>query len=171
MPDGGRPYLSKLYNDNWMIEHGLLERPAPVPTVAEILLAKTVEEPGIPSFVAVGAEQRVSEAINLLQRYSISQLPVTRVQANGDLSSVGDIVGSIQERELLDRIFREGPDALEMAVGDVMAEPLCVIRAEQRVDQIIGDLQAQPAVVVADGDRPTGVITRSDLLEYLAHRR
>jgi cystathionine beta-synthase len=139
--------------------------------VAEILLAKTVEEPGIPSFVAVGAEQRVSEAINLLQRYSISQLPVTRVQANGDLSSVGDIVGSIQERELLDRIFREGPDALEMAVGDVMAEPLCVIRAEQRVDQIIGDLQAQPAVVVADGDRPTGVITRSDLLEYLAHRR
>src|SRR3954469_4305993 len=171
MPDGGRPYLSKLYNDNWMIEHGLLERPAPVPTVSEILLAKTVEEPGIPSLVAVGAEQRVSEAINLLQRYSISQLPVTRGHANGDLQSVGDIVGSIQERELLDRIFREGPDALEMAVGVVMAAPLCVIRSEQRVDQIIGDLQAQPAVVVADGDRPTGVITRSDLLEYLAHRR
>src|SRR5262249_19487805 len=82
MPDGGRPYLSKLYNDNWMIEHGLLAQPGPVPTVAEILQAKGVEEPGIPSFVAVGSEQRVSEAINLLQRYSISQLPVVRGAAN-----------------------------------------------------------------------------------------
>src|SRR4051794_24003668 len=171
LPDGGRPYLSKVYNDTWMIEHGLLAAPRPVPTVGEILLAKGVEEPGIPSFVSVGAEQRVSEAINLLQRYSISQLPVVRGAANGALTQLSEIVGSIQERELLDRIFREGPGALEMQVGDVMAPPLCVIGAEQRVDQIIGDLQAQPAVVVADGERPAGVITRADLLEYLAHRR
>jgi cystathionine beta-synthase len=171
LPDGGRPYLSKLYNDNWMIEHGMLERPAPTPTVAQVLQAKGIEEPRIPSFVAVATNQPVGDAIDLLQRYGISQLPVVREGGNG-ATQLADIVGSIQERELLDRIFREGPDAFSLDVGQVMAAPLHVIRGNLRVDQVIADLQAQPAVIVVDdGDRPTGVLTRADLLEYLAHQR
>ena len=52
-----------------------------------------------------------------------------------------------------------------------MAAPLRVIRSEQQIEEIYGDLQAQPAVVVADGGTAAGVLTRTDLLEFLAHRR
>ncbi len=170
LPDGGRPYLSKVFNDEWLREHGMLERPAPTATVAELLRAKQVEEPEIPSVVSVGAQQKIGEAIELFQRYGISQLPV---MANGDCFPCGleQIVGSVLERQLLDRVIRDGADALQLPVTEAMAEPLRVIRAEQQIEEIYGDLQAQPAVVVAQAGAAAGVLTRTDLLEFLAHRR
>jgi cystathionine beta-synthase len=170
LPDGGRPYLSKVFDDDWMQEHGLLERPTAAITVAELLRSRAVEEPEIPLVVSVGADKNVEQAIELLKRYAISQMPVVR-ESNGALADIGDIVGSIRERELLDRIVREGADTLALAVNDVMAPPLTVIHADRRVDQVMGELQSQPAVVVADGQRPAGVLTRADLLEFLAHHR
>jgi cystathionine beta-synthase len=169
IPDGGRPYLSKVFNDEWLREHGMLERPAPTATVAQLLRAKQIEEPSIPSVVSVSADQRVGEAIELLQRYGISQIPV---MANGDCfpCSLDQIVGSVLERELLDRVIRDGADALQLPVAEAMAPPLRVIRSEQQIEEIYGDLQAQPAVVVADGGTAAGVLTRTDLLEFLAHR-
>ena len=170
LPDGGRPYLSKVFNDDWLREHGMLERPATSATVAQLLRAKQIEEPSIPSVVSVSATQRIGEAIELLQRYGISQIPV---MANGDCfpCSLDQIVGSVLERELLDRVIRDGAEALQMPVREAMAAPLRVIRAEQQIEEIYGDLQAQPAVVVADGGTAAGVLTRTDLLEFLAHRR
>ncbi len=170
LPDGGRPYLSKVFNDEWLREHGMLERPAPTATVAQLLRAKQLEEPEIPSVVSVAADQKVGEAIELLQRYGISQIPV---MANGDCfpCALDQIVGSVLERELLDRVFREGPDALQRPVTEAMAAPLRIIRSDQQIEEIYGDLQAQPAVVVSDGGTAAGVLTRSDLLEFLAHRR
>jgi cystathionine beta-synthase len=170
LPDGGRAYLSKFFDDGWMLDHGLLARPAPAPAVAELLRAKHLEEPHIPPLVAVVADQRVGEAIDLLQRYGISQMPVV-TRANGDRCPLEDIVGSIHERELLDRVFRDGAEALERRVGDVMAPPLPVIGVQRRLEEIYGDLQGQPAVMVADGGMTVGVLTRADLLEFLAHRR
>jgi len=170
LPDGGRPYLSKVFNDEWLREHGMLERPAPSATVAQLLRAKQLEEPEIPSVVSLSADQKVGEAIELLQRYGISQIPV---MANGDCfpCALDQIVGSVLERELLDRVLRDGRDALELPVRDAMAPPLRVIRAEQQIEEIYGDLQAQAAVVVADGGKAAGVLTRTDLLEFLAHHR
>jgi cystathionine beta-synthase len=167
LPDGGRPYLSKVFDDAWMIQHGFLARPGAAPTVAEILHAKVADVPDVPSLVAVSSRQRVGEAIDLLQRYGISQMPVVRDQ-DGDAQDLGDIVGSVHERDLLDRIFRDG-DALAAEVSTAMAPPLAVVRAADSVDAVFGDLQERPAVVVAEGARPIGVLTRSDLLEYLAH--
>src|SRR3954471_3026454 len=62
LPDGGRPYLSKVFDDAWMIQHGFLERVGEAPSIAQVLRAKATGEE-VPAFVAVGSEQRVSEAI------------------------------------------------------------------------------------------------------------
>ena len=172
LPDGGRPYLSKVFDDAWMIQHGFLERVGEAPSIAQVLRAKTADATEVPAFVAVGSNQRVSEAIALLQQYGISQLPVVR-RANGDAAHVldlGDLVGAIHERDLLDHVFRDH-DALNVEVSTLMAPPLSVVRCADAVDAVYGDLQERPAVVVADGVVPVGVLTRSDLLDYLARAR
>ncbi len=78
LPDSGRSYLSKFLDDNWMLEHGFLERSAPAPSVAELLRSKDAELGDVPALVTISAHQKVGEAIDLMQRYSISQLPVVR---------------------------------------------------------------------------------------------
>src|SRR4051794_38595092 len=165
LPDSGRSYLSKFLDDNWMIEHGFLERGAPAPTVRELLRAKPGETP---SFVTISAHQKVSEAIAVMERYSISQLPVVR---DGELSSLTDVIGSLQDRALLDLVFKNA-DALHEDVAVAMQGPLTTVDADESVDEIVTALTGGVnAVVVADKGMPVGVVTRSDLLEYLAHAR
>jgi cystathionine beta-synthase len=168
IPDTGRNYLSKFFDDNWMLDHGFLERHAPAPTVEVVLSAKRAEEPGVPEFVVIGSHQKVGEAIELMQRYSISQLPVVR---DGESESLADVVGSLQDRDLLDRVFKN-PDALHEDVANAMQPPLATIDAEDSLDEVFPTLTGRTnAVVVAREGRPVGMITRSDLLEYLAHQR
>ena len=78
LPDSGRSYLSKFLDDKWMLEHGFLERAAPAPTVDELLRARRAENGALPALVSIAAHQKVGEAIDVMQRYSISQLPVVR---------------------------------------------------------------------------------------------
>jgi cystathionine beta-synthase len=166
MPDSGRSYLSKFFDDNWMLEHGFLERRAPIPTVEEVLRAKRAEQPSI---VTVGAHQKVGEAIDLMQRYSISQLPVVR-NGDGTVASMADVIGSLQDREVLDRVFKN-PDALHEDVASAMQPPLAAIEATASLEQVFASLTGGTnAVVVARGGRPVGVLTRSDLLDFLAHQ-
>jgi len=168
IPDTGRNYLSKFFDDNWMLDHGFLERHTPAPTVEVVLRAKRSEEPGVPEFVVIGSHQKVGEAIELMQRYSISQLPVVR---DGDSESLADVVGSLQDRDLLDRVFKN-PDALHEDVANAMQPPLATIDVEDSLDEVFPTLTGRTnAVVVAREGRPVGMITRSDLLEYLAHQR
>jgi len=166
VPDGGRAYLSKFLNDNYMIEYGFLEREAPAPTVDEVLRAKHGGE--VPELVTIESHHKVGEAISLMQRYSISQLPVVRAQPAESLS---DVVGSLRERGLLDRVFKN-PDALNDEVSQAMQPPLAAVDAADSLDRVFSDLSGgSPAVVVARGGRPAGMLTRSDLLEYLARAR
>ena len=169
LPDGGRPYLSKFFDDTWMISHGFADRAGSIPTVAELLRAKAVDGAEVPAFVAVTSSQRVGQAIALLQRYGISQMPVVR-ELNGTPLDLGDVIGSIHERDLLDRVFKDG-DALNAEIATVMTPPLGVVRSSDSVDAVFSDLQERPAVLVADGVVPVGVLTRSDLLEYLRTSR
>jgi len=168
VPDTGRNYLSKFFDDNWMLDHGFLERRTPAPTVGAVLRAKRSEEPGVPEFIVIGSHQKVGEAIELMQRYSISQLPVVR---NGASESLADVVGSLQDRDLLDRVFKN-PDALHEDVANAMQPPLATIDAGDSLDEVFPTLTGRTnAVVVALEGRPVGVITSSDLLEFLAHQR
>jgi cystathionine beta-synthase len=166
--DGGRAYLSKFYDDNWMLEYGFLERRAPVPTVDAVLRAKGHEEPAIPEFVTVESHQKIGDAIELMQRYSISQLAVVR---NDPADSLADVVGSLHERGLLERVFRN-PDALGEDVAAAMQPPLAAVDADETIDEVFARFtDGSPAVVVARAGKPAGMLTRSDLLEYLAHHR
>jgi len=168
LPDSGRSYLSKFYDDNWMLEHGFLERRAPAPTVEELLRAKRDEDAEVPDLVTISSHQKVGEAIDLMQRYSISQLPVVR---DGDFDSLADIIGSLQDRDLLDRVFKN-PDALHQDVAEAMQPPLAAVDVDESLDEVFSTLTGRTnAVVVARQGRPVGVLTRSDLLEYLAHAR
>jgi cystathionine beta-synthase len=168
IPDGGRAYLSKFYDDNWMLEYGFLDRRAPAPTVAEVLRAKRAEEPDVPELVMIESHQKLGQAIDLMQRYSISQLPVIR---HHPVDSLADVVGSLQERGLLDRIFKN-PDALNEEVAAAMQPPLTAVDADETVDTVFSAMtNGSPAVVVAANGKPAGMLTRSDLLEYLAHHR
>jgi cystathionine beta-synthase len=161
-PDTGRNYLSKLYSDSWLLQYGMLERPEVV-RVEEVLSAKHGE---VPPLVTVSAHDKVRQAIDVLQQYGISQAPVVR-EASTDVTQ---FVGSIQERALLDRIFRD-PDALQADVAEVMGPPIPMVEYDEPVEVAFGELQQQPAVLVAKGGQVLGVLTRSDLLEFLAHRQ
>jgi cystathionine beta-synthase len=167
VPDGGRGYLSKIYDDNWMLEHGFLERHGPPDTVEQVLAFKHAEN-GIPALVTCEPHEKLGAAIELMQRYGISQLPVVR---NAPAETLTDVIGSLNERTLLDRIFRN-PDALGEDVAAAMQPPLGAVDMADSVDEVFADLQEKnQAVVVARDGKPQAVLTRSDLLEYLAHRR
>ncbi|HEY1366592.1 MAG TPA: cystathionine beta-synthase [Gaiellaceae bacterium] len=167
IPDSGRSYLSRFYDDKWMLEHGFIERVVPVPTVEQVLLAKRVEEAAVPALVTIASHQKIGEAIDVMQRYSISQLLVVR---DGELESLTDVIGSLQDRDLLERVF-QNPDALHEDVVAAMQPPLATIDLVDSLDQVFATLTGGTnAVVVARDGKPVGVLTRSDLLEYLAHR-
>ena len=167
-PDGGRSYLSKFYDDNWMIQYGFMERRAPAPTVEEVLGFKRAEESDVPELVVVEAHEKVGSAIDLLQRYGISQLPVVR---NRPADALTDIVGSLQERSLLDRVFRN-PDALNEDVAVAMQPPLAAVDAGASIDEVFQELTgAGGAVLVGQSGRPVAIVTRSDLLEFLSAQR
>jgi cystathionine beta-synthase len=160
-PDTGRNYLSKLYSDSWMLQYGFLEREEKV-RVEEVLAAKHGD---IPPLVTVGAHEKVRQAVDRLQEYGISQAPVVREST----TEVSAFVGSIQERNLLDRLFRD-PDSLQADVAEVMAPPLPLVEFDEPLETAFAELQQSAAVVVAKRGEALGILTRADLLEFLAHR-
>jgi cystathionine beta-synthase len=162
LPDTGRQYLSKIYSDSWMLQHGMLGRPEAI-RVEEVLATKGSS---LPSLITVSAHAKVRQAVDELQRNSISQAPVVR----DDGTDVADFVGAIRDRELLERIFRD-PDALQADVAEVMAGPLPMVGWDDPVESAFEELEHGPAVLVAKEGSVLGVLTRSDLLDFLAHRR
>jgi cystathionine beta-synthase len=162
LPDGGRGYLSKVYNDDWMREYGLLPRRRG--TVSDVLAAKAGHP--TPALVTVAAHQRVSEAIDLLHAYGVSQLPVV---SGGDPSDLSSVVGSVQEGSLLERLFRK-PEVLDAEVIEVMDAPLPTAERHMPVEEAFELLSKgrSTAVLVTDQGRAVGVMTRSDILDHLA---
>jgi len=173
LPDTGRNYLSKLYSDSWLLQYGLTDRPEVV-RVEEVVQTKQREMPPV---VTVRARDKVRHAIDVLQEFSISQAPVVREPSGGDGSSqpgdptdISGFVGSIRENALLDRIFRD-PDALQADVAEVMGAPIGMVEFDAPIEVAFEALQSGPALLVVKGGQALGVLTRSDLLEFLAHRR
>ncbi len=159
LPDGGRAYLSKIFNDAWMTQHGFLPR-AGERTVGDVLLAK----PGageIAPIVVVESHQTVREAVALLQAHRVSQLAVVSARDR-------EIVGSVGERGLLRHAIGD-PDVLESEVAAVMEPPFPSVSTEDSVRDAI-ELLAGPrqALTACEDGRPVGIVTRSDLLEALA---
>ena len=166
LPDSGRSYLSKIYNDEWMRANALMATTGAVVRVGDLLEDRHHAGP-IPDLVLARTTQRVGDAIAVLQEYGISQLPVSE-HAAGD--AVDGIVGSITEKGLLDRAFRD-PTTVERTVGEVMDRPLPVVDVGANLDEAFALLSGVPALIATSAGRPVGVVTKLDVLEYLAHRR
>jgi len=145
-----------------MLQHGMLDRPDVV-RVEEVLTSKHRE---LPPLITVGAHEKVRQAVDRLQQHDISQAPVVR----DDTTDVAQFVGSIRDRELLDRIFRD-PDALQADVAEVMAPPIAMVEFDDPIEAAFGEMEHGPAVLVTKAGQVLGVLTRSDLLDFLAHRR
>jgi len=163
LPDTGRNYLTKFFSDEWMRQNGYLQRLVPARLGEVIAGAHAHGGADLPKLVSVEAGRSVGEAIDLMQRFGISQLPVVE---DGN----GHVVGSIQERSLLDRVYRD-PSVVSTPVSTAMDAPFATMAVlapiEDAFEAILG---GEPALMVVDGDAPVGVITRSDLLEFVAHR-
>ncbi len=167
LPDTGRNYLSKIYNEEWMRSNGFLEQ-FPTHLVGE-MVGQRVSGNGLPPFVGVQARDTVRAAIDAMQHYGISQLPVVENDGGGTDTRM---VGSIQERTLLDRVYRD-PSLIESSVGAAMDPPFPTIRRTADMDEAFDLLLGgAPALVVTDHEQPVGMITKLDLLEFVAqHNR
>ncbi len=163
LADTGRNNLSKIYSDEWMRQNGYLER-FPRQRVQDVVVTR---ERDMPELITVSSREKVGRAIDLLQEYGISQMPVTE---DGTGTGVR-VVGSIQERTLLDRVYRD-PGLIETTVGAAMDGPFPTIASEAHIDEAFNAiLGGATALLVMDQDRPVSIITRLDLLEFMAHSR
>jgi cystathionine beta-synthase len=160
LPDGGRGYLSKIFNDDWMADYGFLRSTAQT-TVGDVLRRKTGQ---LPELVHVHPQDTVREAIDILREYHVSQMPVVKAEPP---VMMAEVIGSVVERDLLDLLF-SGQARLADPLERHMSPPLPVVGAGEPVDAAVSALEkADAAVVLADG-KPTGVLTRQDLLTHLA---
>jgi cystathionine beta-synthase len=158
VPDSGRGYLSRVFDDAWMAGYGFLRG-------AEHTVADIVGEPReVPPLVYVHPEDTVSRAVNVMRGYGLSQVPV----AKGEMPlAAAEIVGAVDELHLMDRAFRE-PHIMDEPVEKVMGEPLPTIGIGQPIAMAVERLELAPAIVVLVGGRPQVVLTRTDVLRHLS---
>ncbi len=163
LPDGGRGYLSKIFNDSWMARYGFLDNSGNEPTIAETLADKPG---GLPELVHVHPTETVRDAIDYLREYGVSQLPVLKAEPP---VVTGEVAGSIAERDLLDALFT-GQAQLHDTIERHMAAPLPMIGGGQPVSEAVALLEKSDAALVLIDGKPKGVLTRQDLLAHLGSR-
>lgn len=164
LPDGGRGYLSKVFNDSWMAKYGFLPPDSHGATVGDVLRRK---DGRLPDLVHAHPNETVAEAVAILREFNVSQMPV--VIAEPPIMAA-EVVGAVNERELLDALFtsRARPaDRLEPH----MSPPLPTIGAGESIRAVMKALtDADGAMVLIDG-KPAGVVTRQDVLAFIAGGR
>jgi len=164
LPDSGRGYLSKFYDDTWLAEHGFVEHTRSAGTVDDVLKAKGRD---LPPLVHLHPGETVAAAISLLKEYGVSQMPVFREGVH-DEARADDIIGSVRENALLDAALRDA-EVMSKPIIEVLQPPLPVADAVDPLDHVLGELAGgSPAVVAQREGRAVGVLTRADLLTYLA---
>jgi cystathionine beta-synthase len=160
LPDGGRGYLSKIFNDSWMGSYGFLSRDGDV-TVGDVLRRKGGQ---LPSMVHTHPNETVRDAVEIMHEYGVSQMPV--VSAEPPVMA-GEVVGSVSERELLEDLFT-GQASLADAVSKHMATAFPLVGSGENIPAVRAALEKSDAVMVVDDGKPAGVLTRADLLNFLA---
>ena len=160
LPDSGRGYLSKVFNDEWMRKYGFLSGEQQQ-SVGDVLRGK---RGALPDLVHTHPTETVRDAIDIMREYSVSQMPVVRAEPP---VMAAEVVGSVTERDLLDALFH-GKAQLADAVDAHMSPMLPMVGAGEPVQAAVEALGDADALVVIDDGRPVGVITRQDVLAYLA---
>ncbi|MFE1352350.1 cystathionine beta-synthase [Kitasatospora phosalacinea] len=170
LPDGGRGYLSKIFNDDWMADYGFLPTATDEAHIGEVLARKdAIEHEGIPQFVHMHPNETVAEAVRVLRDFGVSQMPVVSQGAGHPDIMAGEVVGSVVERELLEGLF-SGRIQLTDTLDGVMSRPLPVVGSGESVTNLMAVLEKADAVVVLVEGKPQGIVTRQDLLAFLTAR-
>lgn len=164
LPDSGRGYLSKIFNDEWLASYGFLEETGPTARVGDVLKYK---EGAIPHLVHMHPDETVGQAIEVLHEYGVSQMPVVKPGAGHPDVMAAEVVGSIVERDLLDALFTQRANLTD-PLEKHMSAPLPLVGSGEPVVDLMSILgRADAAMVLVEG-KPTGVVTRQDLLAYMA---
>jgi cystathionine beta-synthase len=165
LPDGGRGYMSKIFNDAWMSSYGFLrtrlDGSVAQPTVGDVLRGKSG---ALPDLVHTHPSETIRDAIGILREYGVSQMPVVGAEPP---VMAGEVAGSVTERELLSAVF-EGRAKLADAVAQHMSAPMPMIGAGELVGTAAKMLRERDALMVVEGGKPVGVITRADLLGFMS---
>ncbi len=162
LPDSGRGYLTKIFNDDWLSQYGF-GTSAQDQTVGEVLHGK---QGVIPALVHTHPNETIADAVHILQEYGVSQMPVVRAEPP---VMAAEVAGSVSERDLLEALFA-GTAALTNPVEQHMSGPLPTIGSGESVSDAVAALEAADALLVQEDGKPVGVVTRQDLLSYIAGR-
>ncbi len=162
LPDSGRGYLAKVFNDEWLGQYGFLPA-TDEQTVGQVLRGKSGR---LPDLVHTHPSETIAEAVHILQEYGVSQMPVVRAEPP---IVAAEVAGSVSERALLDALF-SGHAKLVDAVDAHMDAALPTIGANEPVTEAVAKLEKADALLVQEDGKPIGVVTRQDLLSYLATR-
>ncbi|MGZ4685406.1 cystathionine beta-synthase [Oryzihumus sp.] len=159
LPDSGRGYMSKIFNDDWMASYGFLKEVGQR-TVGEVLHAKSGD---IPALVHTHPTETVRDAIEILREYGVSQMPVVNAEPP---VMAGEVSGAVSERDLLEALFT-GEAHLADPVEKHMGKPLPLVGAGEPVSEARHELETSGAIMVIEDGKPVGVLTRADLLGFL----
>ena len=155
LPDNGRGYMSKIFNDEWMRANGFLGEGGHRATVGQVLRTKAA----VPTMITVAPTDAVKRAVELMREFQISQIPVV---------DGGELVGSVNEVAVMQLIY-DRSDIVHAEVREVMGQPFPVLGEDAEVEQAYKALSlGHSAVVVASGGKPVGVLTKFDIITYLS---
>jgi cystathionine beta-synthase len=160
LPDGGRGYLTKVFDDAWLARYGFLGQPSRL-TVGDVLRGKGGR---LPDLVHTHPNETIAQAVGILREYAVSQMPVVRAEPP---VMAAEVAGAVSERDLLDALYA-GRARLTDRVEDHMAEPLPTIGSGEPVADAVETLHSADAVLVQEDGKPVGVLTRQDLLGFIA---
>ncbi|MFF8832635.1 cystathionine beta-synthase [Streptomyces sp. NPDC015131] len=164
LPDSGKGYLSKIFNDEWMADYGFLEEAGTSAAVGDVLRHK---EGAIPTLVHMHPDETVGQAIEVLREYGVSQMPIVKPGAGHPDVMAAEVVGSVVERELLDALFTKRA-SLDDPLDKHMSPPLPQVGSGEPVADLMSVLGTADAAIVLVEGKPTGVVSRQDLLAFLA---
>lgn len=165
LPDGGRGYMAKIFNDEWMSSYGFLRTPLDTntkePLVGDVLRGKTG---AMPDLVHTHPSETLRDAIEILREYGVSQMPVVGAEPP---VMAGEVAGAVTERDLLSAVF-EGRASLADPVSAYMGDPFPLIGSGEPVSAATKALGESDALMVVEEGKPIGVITRHDLLAFVS---
>ncbi|MEW1863930.1 cystathionine beta-synthase [Streptomyces sp. NBC_00669] len=164
LPDSGRGYLSKIFSDEWMSSHGFLDENEGEPRVVDVLAHK---DGGLPNLVHMHPDETVGQAIEVLREYGVSQMPVVKPGAGHPDVMAAEVIGSVVERELLHALFTKRA-ALDDPLDKHLCPPLPQVGSGERVGDLMTVLENADAAIVLVEGKPTNVVSRQDLLAFLA---
>ena len=157
LPDSGDRYLSKIFDDNWMRENGFLEPERAGSSVADILGSKTSS-----TLITATPEDRMIDVVERMKRHDVSQLPV--------LDRSGALIGAVSEIDLLDHLLHaDHVHDPEETIALMVNPNVITVSPDTKIDQVQTVLERGKIVAVTEGKRPVGILTKIDLIDYLAH--